>query len=358
MPSSSIDTFLACSVMILLVLSAMVGTSKLMAPYLDDLADRDSADRFQHLASNLLLTTGSPSNWGQLKSTVPSAFGLARAGAVIPYELDIDKVTRLNSQNVYALAYSDLWQAYGVNDASFQIEIKTLFDLSVELVSSSTQGSQTVYEFEVRAEKSGVPISADLKSYVVLRDFVNETETSTSTNGTGIVTIGIPNSVNGTALLLTFAKSTVNPQAVSYVVHSFGHNSPSPLSNGTFANLSPLNYILNASFTSAAAQVIKALVFSFSNNFSLTELTQGAQTIEYAIPRLVDPSVTVLVVTGFNGSASFAEWVAYPQVPLQVGADFSESIAGSRVAVYSQIVTIGSALYEVVTKWGGLISSV
>ena len=358
MPSSSVDTFLACSVMILLVLSAMVGTSKLMAPYLDDLANRDSTDRFQHLASNLLLTTGSPSNWGQLKSTVPSPFGLARADAVIPYELDPDKVTRLNSQNVYALAYSDLWQAYGVNDASFQIEIKMLFALSVKLVSSSTQGSQTAYEFEVRAEKSGVPISADLKSYVVLRDFVNETKASTSSNGASIVTIGIPNSINGTALLLTFAKSAVNPQAVSYVVHAFGHNSPSPLPDGTFVKLSPLDRVLNASFLYATTQVIKAQVFSFSNNFSLTELTQGVQTVKYAVPRIIDTSVSVLVLTGSNESASFAEWVAYPQVPLQIGADFSDGIAGSRVAAYSQIVTIGSALYEVVTKWGGLSSSV
>lgn len=358
MPSSSVDTFLACSVMILLVLSAMVGTSKLMAPYLDDLADRDSADRFQHLASNLLLTTGSPSNWGQLKSTVPNAFGLARADAVIPYELDLDKVTRLNSENVYSLAYSDLWQAFGVNDASFQIEIRTLFDLSVQMISNATQGSQTVYEFQVRAEKSGMPISADLKSYVVLRDFVNDTETSTPSNGASTVTIGIPNSINGTALLLTFAKSTANSQVVSYVTYAFSHNSPNPPPNGTFVNLSPLNNVLNATFTYAATEVIRAQVFTFSYNFSLAELAQGTQTVEYAVPRLIDSSASVMVVTGSNGSAYFAEWVAYPQVPLQVGADFSESIAGSRVEVYSQIVTIGSALYEVITKWGGLNNNV
>jgi hypothetical protein len=343
--------------MILLVLSAMVGTSKLMAPYLDDLADRDSTDRFQHLASNLLLTAGSPSNWGQVKNSVPSAFGLARADAVIPYELDPDKVTRLNGQNVYALAYSDLWQAYGVNDASFQIEIKMLFDLSVKLISSSTQGSQTIYEFEIRAEKSGMPVSANLKSYVVLRDFVNGTGTSSS-DGVSTVTIGIPNSVNGTALLLTFAKSTVNPQVVSFSAFAFSHSSPNPQPNGTFISLSPLDCILNASFAYPTTEVIKAQVLSFSYNFSLTELAQRAQTIEYAVPRIVDPSVSVLVVTGSDGSASFAEWVAYPQVPLQVGADFSESNTGSRVAVYSQIVTIGSALYEVVTKWGGLSTNV
>jgi hypothetical protein len=344
--------------MILLVLSAMVGTSKLMAPYLDDLAYRDSAERFQQLASNLLLTTGSPSNWGQLKSTVPSSFGLAKADGTLPYELDTDKVTRLNSENVYSLTYSDLWQAFGVNDASFQMEIKMLFDLSVQLVSNSTQGSQTVYEFEVRAEKSGMPISADLRSYVVLRDFINVAGASTSSSGASTVTIGIPNSINGTALLLTFAKSTANPQVVSYVIYAFSHNSPNPLPNGTFVNLSPLNCVLNASFTYAATEVIKAQVFTFSYNFSLTEMTQGIQTVEYVVPSLIDSSASVLVVTGSNGSAYFAEWVACPQVPLQVGADFIESIAGSRVEVYRQVVTIGSALYEVVTKWGGLSNSV
>jgi len=344
--------------MILLVLSAMVGTSKLVAPYLSDLANRDSTERFQHLASNLLLTTGSPSRWGQLRRTVPSSFGLARADAVDPYELDADKVTRLNSENAYSLAYSDLWQAFGVDDASFQIEIKTLFELSVQLVSNSTQGSQNVYEFEVRAEKSGMPISAKLKSYVVLKDFVNDTEASTLSSGVSTITIGIPNSISGTALLLVFAKSAVNPQVVSFGVHTFGHNSSSPPPNGTFVNPSPLTCVLNASLAYATTEVIKAQVFTFSYNFSLTEKTAGFQTVEYVVPRLVDTSVSVMVLTGTNGSASFAEWVAYPQVPLQIGADFSESNAGSRAAVYSQIVTINSALYEVITRWGGLSNSV
>lgn len=344
--------------MIVLVLSAMVGTSKLMSPYLEDLANRDCTERFQHLASNLLLTTGSPSAWGQLKSTMPSSLGLARAGAIIPYELDADKVTRLNSENVCSLNYSDLWEAFGVKDVSFQIEIKMLFELSIQLVSNFTQSSQTTYEFQVSAKKSGIPISASLRSYVVLRDFINETESSTSSSGVATVTLGIPSSINGTALLLVFAKSAVNPQVISFNAHAFSHNSISPLPNGTFTGLSPLNYVLNASLAYATTEVIKAQVFTFSYNFSLTEKAQGIQTVEYLVPRLIDTSVSVMVLTGANGSASFAEWVTYPQVPLQIGADFSESIAGSRVAVHSQIVTINSALYEVVTKWGGLSNSV
>ena len=344
--------------MILLALSAMVGTSKLMTPYLTDLAQRDDTGRFQHLASHLLLTTGTPANWGQITSSVPSSLGLAKVSAPQPYELDIDKVTRLNSENIYSLAYSELWQALGVKDASFHIEIRTLFQLSIELVSNSTQGSQSVYEFEITASKSGLPISTRLSSYVVLRDFVNETMSSTSSDGVGTFEIGIPNSVNGTALLLVFAQATVNPQMVSLGTYSFGHNSDDPLPNGTFARLSPLDYVLNATLKYATVEVSKAQVFTFSYNFSLSVRTQSIQTVEYSIPRLLDASPRVMVLTGVNGSTSFAEFVAYPQVPLQTGADFNESTAGSRIAVYRHTVAINSALYEVVTKWGGLSGDV
>jgi len=358
MPSSSVDTFLACSVMILLVLSAMMGTSKLMAPYLSDLASGDDTERFQYLASNLLLTAGTPSNWGQSRSSVLSNLGLAKAGSILPYELDIDKVTRLNSENAYSLAYSDLWQAFGVKDASFRIEIKTLFEVSIDLVSNSSQGSQTIYEFGVTTQKSGMPVSTSLSGYIVVKDFVNRTESSTSSSGTGRVWISIPNSINGTALLLVFARSNANPQIASFSTCAFAHNSQSPLPNGTFVRRSPLDYILNASFAYATAEVLRAQAFTFSYNFSLTEKAQGVQTAEYSIPRLLDTSPMIIVLAGVNGSASFAEWVAYPEIPVQVGADFSESTAGPRIVVHSQIVTINSALYEVVTKWGGLKDNV
>jgi len=344
--------------MILLALSAMMGTSKLMSPYLADLAQRNDTERFQYLASNLLLTTGMPSNWGQSKSSVPSNLGLAKADSILPYELDVDKVTRLNNENIYSMTYSTFWQAFGVKDASFQIEIRTLFELSIDLVSNSTQGSQTIYEFEVTTQKSGMPISTSLSGYTVLKDFVNRTESSTSSSGAGKVWISIPNSVNGTALLLVFARSNANPQIVSFNAYAFAHNSESPLPNETFVRLSPLDYVLNASFAYVATEVIKAQVFTFSYNFSLTEKARGVQTVEYIIPRLLDVSPIVTVLTGVNGSASFAEWVAYPQIPVQIGADFNDSIAGSRITVYSQIVTIDSALYEVVTKWGGLSNGI
>jgi hypothetical protein len=354
MPSSSIDTFLASSVMIVLALSGMIGTSKLMEPYLNDLANRDSTERFQYFASHLLLTTGTPGNWGQLKGTKPTSLGLAKADALKPYELDIDKITRLNSANIYRLDYLDLWQTLGIKDVSFRIEIRTLFEVSVELVSNSTEGSQTVYGFRIISSKSGAPVPANLSSYIIVGNFVNRTTALTSSNGIGTFSLGVPNSINGTALLLVFAQSTANPQVVASNTLTFGHNSPNPSPNSTFMRLSPLDYILDVALSSPSVEILHSRIFTFNYSYNLTATVQDAQTFEYTIPRLIDKSPKVIVLTGLSGSTSYAEWVTYPQVPLEIGANFSESTTGSRIAAQNHIVVTDSALYEVVTMWGGV----
>ena len=354
MPSSTIDTFLASSILIILTLSAMIGTSKMMAPYLNDLAHRDDAERFQQLALSLLLSTGTPTDWGQLGDTKPSSLGFARSDSTEPYELDIDKVSRLNSENINSLSYADLWEALGVKDVSFQIEIKPLFEVSINLISSSTAGNQTVYEFEVITHKSGMPLQTYLSGYAIIEDFVDRQTTSTPSNGTGTITFSIPNSISGAALLLVFAYAQANPQIASYGTFAFGHNSSSPSPNGTFTRTSPLNYILNTSLSSPTAEILKAQAFTPCYNFSLAKKTQASQSAEYYIPRLLDSSPIILVLTGSNGSTSFTEWSSYPQLPLKIGADFAESTAGSKIVSMSHIVSIDSVLYEIVTRWGGV----
>jgi hypothetical protein len=332
----------------------MVGTSKLMQPYLNGFLNRDSAERFQYLASHLLLTAGTPGNWGQLKSTKPTTLGLAKANALEPYELDIDKITRLNSSNIHRLEYHELWQTLGIKDVAFRIEIRTLFGLSIEPVSNSSQGSQTTYEFRVFSSKSGMPVVANLSSYVIVKDFVSRTIALTASDGVATFSLGIPDSISGTALLLVFAQSTANPRIIAFGTHTFGHNSATPSPTSTFMQLSPLDHVLNVSLLSPSAEVIRSQTFTFNYNFNLAVTAQDAQAVEYAIPRLIDRSPMVLVLTGFDGATSFAEWVTYPQVPLEVGANFSESTAGSRIVVQNHIAAIDSALYEVVTMWGDL----
>lgn len=353
MPASSIDTFLACSIMIVLVLSAMVSTSNNLRPSMNELPHRNDAERFQQLAQHLLLNTGAPANWGSRRDVVPESLGLADAASSLPYQLDIDKVSRLNSQNIYSLPYSQMWQSLGVSDVSFRIEIKTLFNLSTNLISKTIRVNETTYQFDVYSEKSGAPVLARLHGYVVVRDYVNSFASSTSSNGHSSISATIPNSVNGTAILLTFAKAESNPQILAFNAYTFSHNSSKLWPNRTFTRLNPLSYVLNVTFTNPNEEVLKTLVFTYNYNFSLIEKSRHAQTAQYDIPRLLDVSPMLLVITGLNETSSFAEWVSYPEVPLEIGADFDQSDNEAKTVSLCHIVTINSALYEIVTKWGG-----
>ena len=350
MPASSIDTFLACTIMIALVLAAMANTSNILRPSMDETLHQNDSERFLQLAQHLLLSMGTPTNWGSLKDTAPTSLGLADS-TVLPYSLDINKVTRLNSLNTFSLTYSQLWQSLGVDDVSFRIEIKTLFNITTTLTSTTAGVNETTYMFDLYAHKSGAPILASLNSYVVVRDYVNSVASETAVNGHSSISVAIPNSMSGIALLVTFAKAESNPQIVAFNVYTFSHNSSEPLPNRTFTQLNPLNHILNVTFTHPSEEIRKTLVFMHNYNFSLTEKSSNAQSVEYEIPRLLDSSVMVLVITGFNGSSSFAEWVSYPQVPLAVGADFDNAETGAKTVAFSHIVAINFALYEVVTRW-------
>lgn len=144
MPASSIDTFLACSIMIVLVLSAMVSTSNTLRPSMNELLHRNYDERFQQLAQYLLLNKGAPANWGSLPNVVPESLGLADSASSLLYQLDIDKVSRLNSHNIYSLTYSQLWQSLGVSDVSFRIWIKPLFNLSTTLISTTVESTRQI----------------------------------------------------------------------------------------------------------------------------------------------------------------------------------------------------------------------
>jgi hypothetical protein len=353
MPASSIDTFLACSVMIVLVLSAIVGASKVVTPYLYNLSHENDLERFEQLASLILLSTGTPSNWGQMMGTTPMTLGLAKTNSTTPYELDIDKISRLSPTSIDPVTYAQLWKALGIEDVSFQIEFKTLFELSMNPISNSTIGSQTAYNFEVMAQKSGEPVSADLSAYAVVKDFATRISCTTSSDGVGSFQISLPNQLNGTALLIVLARARVNPQIVSYKVYAFSHNSSTHAPNENFTKLSPINHTLSVLLANSTVQVLKAQLFTFNYNFSLTQNDHEIQTIEYPIPRLLDPGPMILVVTGHSGSTFFAEWTSYPCLPLIMGANFDQSIAGAKIVSISRIVTINSALYEVTTRWGG-----
>jgi hypothetical protein len=351
MPTISVDTFFACSLMVLLVLSAMACASRLLYPHINNAVDTNIAERYESVSKYLLLNDGTPSNWGQ-NYLVPENFGLAKADSDDPYELDIDKVSRLNSENFYAVSYPQIFTAFGMSDVSFRIEVEPIFEVALNLTAVSEGTNETSYKFDILTEKQGVPVQAELKFYVVAENYL-ETSPACISSGRTYVNATISSDVNGPALLVVFARSISNAKIVSFSVYSFAHNSTEPKPEGTFLKLSPLNYKLNVSLIYPETNLSDAYALSFNYSSILTQTENNSQSAAYNIPHFLDPSPTLIVVTGWNSTSFFTEWTAYPQTPLQTGTNFASSATLSSVFAYTYLVEIDSALYKCTIWLGG-----
>jgi hypothetical protein len=351
MPAVSVDTFFACLLMVIVVVSAMAGAANLVNPSVSDVADQNLARRYEEISEYLISNAGKPSTWGQNGGAVPEIFGLARANSDNAYELDIDKASRLNAENQYAIRYADMFTSLGLSDVSFRLEIKPVFQIIINLTATFELKDETTYQFQIRTEKNGATVETELQSYVIADGYFERTYVCASPGEISQNTT-IPNDVGGPALLVVFARSGYNDRIVSYGVYGFRHHSAGTESTEGFVKLSPLNYSLDASFVCHGLNLLEAYSLAFNRSSVMIETKSSSESATYEIPHFVDPSPTVNVLTGRNSTVFFVEWVAYPQVPLEIGADFGASASLSDVYAYSYVVTINSATY-VCTIWLG-----
>jgi len=353
MPTSSIDTLFACFVMICLVLSSMAGVFIVSQPFIKHSYSDYDAEMSRMMAEYLLLETGSPPDWGININETLTSFGLSKKNTSMPFDLDVDKVTRLNDENKYNLSFLEAFKALGVKDRPFKILIIPLFNVTVHL-SSTTEGlSEITYHFEVFTERSYQPVAANLRCYGIIGDYVTTNSSITSNSGEGSIQISLPSDMNGTALLIIFAQ--IKPKILSYTVYSFVHNMKGyPNDVGRYATLSPINYTLRAELTSASDRILYAKVFTYNYWFNLTE-AEGTSTVQYfEIPQILE-SPMIIVGTGLNSSSSeyFAEWVSYPQIPLNFGLNFTGRYHLADAFSFRFLVTINSSIYECKILIGG-----
>jgi hypothetical protein len=353
MPAVSVDTFFACSLMVLLVLAAMATTSKILYPHLNNQADANLDERYAQLSKYFLLNEGTPANWGQISDSVPQSFGLAKNNADNPYELDIDKVSKLNSQNSFALTYAQIFAALQMPDVSLKLEIKPLFDVDIKHAATYNETSQKTYSFDIATKKQGASVGTELKCYVIARNYFASVEAEAYT-GRASVNVSLPNSISGPALFVVLARSAFTTSIASFNAYAFSHGSSEPEPNSTFLTLSPLNHDLNVTWVSPEANVSEAYALTFNYNSTLTQTANGSQSVAYDISRFLDSSPTIIVVTGWNLTTFFAEWTAYPQIPVAVGPNLADALTLSNVMVYTYTVTIDSAIYECTISLGGL----
>jgi hypothetical protein len=133
MPSISIDTFFACTLMVAVVIIATISVTGTMMTRINSWKNLNEETYLRTLYEKILSEQGTPTNWGSNGDIKPSEFGLASNSFQYGTALDVDKVSRLNPENNFALSYTDILNR---QTAVKEIQQRTLS----ESQSTKTQG--------------------------------------------------------------------------------------------------------------------------------------------------------------------------------------------------------------------------
>jgi hypothetical protein len=345
LPASSFDTFFACTILVAAALIGMAFLGSTMQTRIASTEDLNKASYLKAIADRLITTPGSPTGWGT-NSALPVDFGLAATSQTSPFELDIDKVTRLSSLSNYSLSYTDMENAAKLNNIALGIAVSQVMTVNVSQTSNSTVGGDTSFAFSVSTSIDSKPTSAILHCYVAAENYVTQVNGAVPDSGVSQITVQIPSSTTDNALLIIFARSSIDDRITSYAIYNFAHSTQEASPSSTDLDLSPNGYILSLNDNSPGLTVQNSYVFSYSYEQTLPSIVES----QTSIPKLIDKSPLILVVCGINGAQYFQEWTAYPQVPLKTGANFE----GSEQNVFSYLVTVNGVLYKLDLSLGDL----
>ena len=316
MPSTSIDTFFACTIIVAAALIATAFLCSTMQTSISSTQNINKESYLQAIADHIITNPGTPINWGT-SSGVPTDFGLAAGSSTIPYELDIDKITRLNNLNNYSLSYLDMENAAKLNNIALGITVSQIMSINIEQTSNSAIGNDASFTFAILTSIDSEPTSASLNCYVVANNYLSNVTDSTSGIGVGYVTVQIPSAATDNAMLIVFARASFDDRITSYAIYNFLNSTQESAPSNDILTLTPLNYTLSFTTNSTDLTIQNGYVFSYVYQQNLTSV-QGAT--QYLIPTIIDKSPLVIVICGFNNDTYFQEWTSYPQVPLTAGS--------------------------------------
>lgn len=344
MPSTAFDTFFACTIIVMAVLIATAFLAVTMQARISGSDDTNKDSYLKAIADRIVTYPGSPTSWGT-GSAVPADFGLAQYPSTGAYQLDIDKLGRLNRQNTNVLSYVELLNSAKLNNMSLGISLKQVMDLSVQQLSAYEVTGITYTELSVATSINLKPTSAELNCYVLADGYFYNASVAIPSSGSYALTVPVPTAVAAGAYVVAFARSIFDQRITSYAVYSIADGAQETAPASTGLSLSPQNYRL--SFTEPPevnVQNVYALTYSYNNN---STVFQGSSC---AISQTVDSSPIVLVACGQNGSSYLQEWTSYPQVPLDSGSTFTNSERN----IFGYLVTVEGVLYRVEISLGDI----
>lgn len=344
MPSTAFDTFFACTIIVTAVLIATAFLGVTLQARISGSDDTNKDSYLKAIADHIISYPGSSTSWGT-ESSVPTDFGLAQYPSTGAYQLDIDKLGRLNRRNTNVLSYVELLNSAKLNNMSLAISVKQVMDLSVVQLATRDVDGVIYAELSVAASINSKPTSALLHCYVVANGYFYNASAIIPSSGSYTLTVHVPTGVADEAVVVAFARSTFDERITSYAVYRIADGAQETAPASTGLSLFPQNYRLG--FTQpldVSVQNVYALTYSYNNNATVF---QGSSC---AIPQTVDSSPIVLVACGQNGSSYLQEWTSYPQVPLDAGSAFTNSERN----IFGYLVTVEGVLYRLDISLGDI----
>lgn len=343
MPTTSIDGFFGCTLLVIVALIVLASFAGAMQTNIQSQQGVNDQNYLKTTAEQIVCSVGSPSDWGS-SSVAPASFGLAKEAGQV-YELDIDKISRLNNECLSALTYYETSKAAKLYDLSFGITLTQMLSITITPTSNTTDGDTTTYNFQVYVTANLQPAPSNIQCYIISPSQVSNVSTTTSSSGIGNFSFDLENSDAGPVLLAVFAKANLDERLTAYQTYNFTHISGEQTSQ-QILNLSPLDNMLTVNITQPDTTVASVYAFSFSHQSELTEVQSG----NYTIPSYLDKSPILLVAAGSSQGADFTEWTSYPSVPLTFGSNFANT--EQNTFVYN--VTINDVLYKLTITLGEL----
>ncbi len=346
MPSSAFDTFFACTIIVAAVLIATTFLGTTLQARIESTGDVNKDSYLKAIADHIITSSGAPTNWGQ-QAAVPSDLGLAAYPSEGTYALDMDKISRLTSQNAKALSYFDIVNSSRLTNVALGITVSQVLDISIEQSSTYTIGGDTYASLKVSTSIYSKSSSASLHCYIVADNFFDNMTQSIPESGSCTLTAHVPTELVDDALVVVFARAPFDERITSYAIYSFADTAQQTTPTSTALSLSPQDYTLAFNDSSGiTVQNVYALTYSYTLN--QTSIGQSSCTIQ----NFGDSSPYVLVACGVDGANYMEEWTSYPQVPLSAGSSFPNSERN----IFSYLVTIDGVLYRVEISLGDVNS--
>ena len=194
MPSTSFDTFFACTVIVMAVLIATAFLAVTLQARVSSTEDVNKDSYLKSVADGIVTHPGTPVQWGVFQMP-PSVLGLATSQSTGTYELDIDKVSRLSSQNLHGISYIDLLSAAQLSSVSLGISINQALDLTISESNTYTLESETYVALDVSTHLNSKACSATLHAYVVADNYFDNSTVSISDSGSRNINCACSNSI-------------------------------------------------------------------------------------------------------------------------------------------------------------------